>query len=142
MIYTDLTKKALKLCFEAHKNQVDKTDMPYVFHPFHLAECMDDEISTVCALLHDVIEDTDYTFDDLRGMGFPEEVIEALTLLTHDPAVPYMDYVKIIATNPTAKKVKIADLKHNSDLTRMNEIDEYAIRRTKKYKDALAFLQG
>jgi hypothetical protein len=103
---------------------------------------MDDEISTVCALLHDVIEDTDYTFDDLRGMGFPEEVIEALTLLTHDPAVPYMDYVKIIATNPTAKKVKIADLKHNSDLTRMNEIDEYAIRRTKKYKDALAFLQG
>ena len=142
MIYTDLTKKALKLCFEAHKDQVDKTDMPYVFHPFHLAECMDDEISTVCALLHDVIEDTDYTFDDLRGMGFPEEVIEALTLLTHDPAVPYMDYVKIIATNPTAKKVKIADLKHNSDLTRMNEIDEYAIRRTKKYKDALAFLQG
>jgi (p)ppGpp synthase/HD superfamily hydrolase len=142
MIYTELTKKALKLCFEAHKDQVDKTDMPYVFHPFHLAECMDDEISTVCALLHDVIEDTDYTFDDLRGMGFPEEVIEALTLLTHDPAVPYMDYVKIIATNPTAKKVKIADLKHNSDLTRMNEIDEYAIRRTKKYKDALAFLQG
>ena len=142
MIYTDLTKKALKLCFEAHKDQVDKTDMPYVFHPFHLAECMDDEISTVCALLHDVIEDTDYTFDDLRGMGFPEEVIEALTLLTHDPAVPYMDYVKIIATNPTAKKVKIADLKHNSDLTRMNEIDEYAIRRTKKYKDALALLQG
>ena len=142
MIYTPLTKKALKLCFEAHKDQVDKTDMPYVFHPFHLAEQMDDEISTVCALLHDVIEDTDYTFDDLRGMGFPEEVIEALTLLTHDPAVPYMDYVKIIATNPTAKKVKIADLKHNSDLTRMNEIDEYAIRRTKKYKDALALLQG
>ena len=142
MIYTDLTKKALKLCFEAHKDQVDKTDIPYVFHPFHLAECMDDEISTVCALLHDVIEDTDYTFDDLRGMGFPEEVIEVLTLLTHDPAVPYMDYVKIIATNPTAKKVKIADLKHNSDLTRMNEIDEYAIRRTKKYKDALALLQG
>ena len=142
MIYTDLTKKALKLCFEAHKDQVDKTDMPYVFHPFHLAECMDDEISTVCALLHDVIEDTDHTFDDLRGMGFPEEVIEVLTLLTHDPAVPYMDYVKIIATNPTAKKVKIADLKHNSDLTRMNEIDEYAIRRTKKYKDALALLQG
>jgi hypothetical protein len=142
MIYTELTKKALKLCFEAHKDQVDKTDMPYVFHPFHLAECMDDEISTVCALLHDVIEDTDYTFDDLRGMGFPEDVIEALTLLTHDPAVPYMDYIKIIATNPTAKKVKIADLKHNSDLTRMNEIDEYAIRRTKKYKDALAFLQG
>ena len=142
MIYTDLTKKALKLCFEAHKDQVDKTDMPYVFHPFHLAECMDDEISTVCALLHDVIEDTDYTFDDLRGMGFPEEVIEALTLLTHDPAVPYMDYVKIIAANPTAKKVKIADLKHNSDLTRMNEIDEYAIRRTKKYKDALTLLQG
>lgn len=66
MIYTSKTKKALKLCFEAHKEQVDKTDMPYVFHPFHLAEQMKDEETTVVALLHDVIEDTDYTFDDLE----------------------------------------------------------------------------
>ena len=65
MLYTSLTKKALTLCFEAHKDQVDKTGLPYVFHPFHLAEQMDDELSTVCALLHDVVEDTDITFGDL-----------------------------------------------------------------------------
>ena len=65
MLYTPLTKKALTLCFEAHKDQVDKTGLPYVFHPFHLAEQMTDEYTTVCALLHDVIEDTDHTWQDL-----------------------------------------------------------------------------
>ena len=142
MIYTTLTKRALKLCFEAHKDQVDKTDMPYVFHPFHLAEQMTDENTTICALLHDVVEDTDYTIDDLRQMGFPEAVLEALALLTHDPAVPYMDYVKEIAHNPIAKAVKLADLRHNSDLTRMepHEIDERALKRNEKYRIALNYL--
>ncbi len=141
MIYTDLTKKALKLCFEAHKEQVDKTGLPYVFHPFHLAEEMDDEISTVCALLHDVIEDTDTTLDDLRGMGFPEEVVGVLSLLTHADGVPYMDYVREIAKNPTATKVKIADLTHNSDLSRLDSVDEFALRRQEKYMKALEFLR-
>ena len=142
MIYTPLTKKALKLCFESHKDQTDKTGMPYVFHPFHLAESMDDEISTVCALLHDVVEDTETTFEGLAAMGFPTEVIEVLTLLTHEDGVPYMDYVERISHNHTATKVKIADLRHNSDLSRMDEgeIDEYAIKRTEKYKSALALL--
>lgn len=144
MIYTALTKKALRLCFDSHKDQVDKTGMPYVFHPFHLAEQMDDEISTVCALLHDVVEDTDTTLEDLASMGFPTEVIDALTLLTHAPEVPYMDYVERISTNPIATKVKIADLTHNSDLTRMDptEIDEYALKRNEKYKLALALLHS
>ena len=144
MIYTALTKKALRLCFDSHKDQVDKTGMPYVFHPFHLAEQMDDEISTVCALLHDVVEDTDTTLEDLASMGFPTEVIDALTLLMHAPEVPYMDYVERISTNPIATKVKIADLTHNSDLTRMDptEIDEYALKRNEKYKLALALLHS
>ena len=141
MIYTPLTKKALRLCFEAHREQVDKTGLPYVFHPFHLAEQMKDEYTTVCALLHDVVEDTDYTLDDLRGMGFPDAVVDALALLTHDPAVPYMDYVKVIATNPIARKVKMADLRHNSDLSRMDEVDEWAAARTEKYKKALRYLR-
>lgn len=142
MIYTDLTKKALKLCFEAHKSQVDKTNMPYVFHPFHLAEQMDDEISTVCALLHDVVEDTDITFDNLLEMGFPIEVVDIIKLLTHDKVVPYMDYVKRISFNKIATKVKIADLMHNSDLTRMDNVDEWALKRNKKYKQALRLLKG
>lgn len=140
MIYTNLTKKALKLCFEKHKEQVDKTGLPYVFHPFHLAEQMDDEISTVCALLHDVVEDTDVTFNDLIEMGYPKEVISILTLLTHDSSVPYMDYVKKISTNETAKKIKIADLKHNSDISRLDVVDDYAKARNQKYKQALELL--
>ena len=142
MIYTPLTKKALKLCFEAHRNQVDKTGMPYVFHPFHLAESMDDEISTVCALLHDVCEDTDTTLSDLSAMGFSKDVTDALALLTHAPEVPYMDYVKGISENPTATKVKIADLMHNSDMSRLDVIDEYALKRQNKYKEALDFLKS
>ena len=142
MIYTPLTKKALKLCFEAHKNQVDKTGLPYVFHPFHLAEQMKDEYSTVCALLHDVVEDTECTFEDLINMGFPNEVIEALKLLTHADDVPYMDYVKALSVNPIAKAVKIADLTHNSDTSRLDVVDEWALKREEKYKKALEFLNN
>ena len=140
MIYTDLTKKALKLCFEAHKNQVDKTGLPYVFHPFHLAEQMLDEISTICALLHDVVEDTDYTFNDILSMGFPQEVIDVLLLLTHEDNIPYMEYVEKINENPIAKQVKLADLRHNSDLTRLNIIDEKALARVDKYQKAINIL--
>ena len=140
MIYTPNTKKALKLCFEAHKEQVDKSGLPYVFHPFHLAEQMTDEITTAAALLHDVVEDTDYTLDDLTAMGFPKEVTDALELLTHDPDVPYMDYVRAIKANPVAKAVKLADLAHNSDSTRLDVIDEYARAREKKYSEARKIL--
>lgn len=142
MIYTPLTKKALRLCFDAHKEQTDKTGMPYVFHPFHLAEQMTDEISTVCALLHDVVEDTKITFEDLSEMGFPTEVTDVLRLLTHDPAVPYFDYVRALSVNPIAKKVKLADLAHNSDLSRMDasKIDDWALKRTQKYQTAIEIL--
>ena len=144
MIYTDLTKKALKLCFDAHKNQVDKTGAPYVFHPFHLAEQMTDEKTTVTALLHDVAEDTDITLDDLAKMGFDSEVIDALALLTHDDNTPYMDYVATIKPNPIARAVKLADLAHNSDMSRLDpeQIDEWAIKRAEKYKKAIELLKS
>ncbi len=140
MIYTPLTKKALKLCFEAHKNQTDKTGLPYVFHPFHLAEQMTDEYTTVTALLHDVVEDTDYTLNDLKEMGYPDEVITALSLLTHDDSSEYMEYVKRLKNNPIARAVKLADLKHNSDLSRYDTIDNRAVKRTAKYQQAIEIL--
>ncbi len=140
MIYTALTKKALKLCFEAHKEQTDKSGMPYVFHPFHLAEQMDDELSTVCALLHDVVEDTEITPQMLSQMGFPKDVLHVLELLTHDDDTPYMDYVRKISKNPVAKKVKIADLRHNSDLTRLDAPDDAALLRKQKYQEAIRIL--
>ena len=133
----------MKLCFEAHKNQKDKSGLPYVFHPYHLAEQMDDEDSTVVALLHDVVEDTRYTLRDIRRMGFGDTVIEALTLLTHDDAVPYMDYIEKIRSNPLAVKVKLADLEHNSDLTRLDhEPTEADLARREKYQKAKELLEG
>lgn len=141
MIYTEQTKKALKLCFDAHKDQIDKSGMPYVFHPFHLAEQMTDEDTTIVALLHDLIEDTPYTSESLKEMGFSDSVIEAIETMTHDPTVPYLAYIKTIKRNRIASVVKKADLIHNSDLSRLESIDEKALKRAEKYKAALALLQ-
>ena len=140
MIYTPLTKKAMKLCFSAHKEQTDNSGMPYVFHPFHLAEQMTTEETTVVALLHDVVEDTFYTLADIAAMGFPKSVTDALALLTHDDAVPYMEYVAAIRYNPIAKAVKLADLQHNSDLTRLDYVDAKALQRVEKYRKAIELL--
>ena len=131
----------LKISFKAHKDQVDKSGLPYVYHPFHLAEQMNDECSICVALLHDVVEDTDISLDDLASDGFPAEVIEALTLMTHNDNVPYMDYVRKIKTNPIAAKVKLADLEHNSDLTRLDLVDDAALERADKYRRAIFLLR-
>lgn len=139
MIYSP--KAALKICFEAHKEQVDKSGMPYVFHPFHLAEQMEDEKTTIVALLHDTIEDTDYTFDDLIKLGFEDDVTEVLKLITHVDDVPYMEYIAKIKDNPIARKVKLADLRHNIDLSRLEVVDEKALNRKEKYVQAIAFLK-
>ena len=141
MIYTPMTKKALKLCFEAHKEQVDKSGIPYVFHPFHLAEQMKTEESTIVALLHDLVEDTEYTINDLTSMGFGKDITNAIALLTHADGVEYMDYVRAIKENPIAKAVKLADLKHNSDLSRLDDINEKALQRKEKYQKAIALLE-
>ena len=142
MIYTKMTKIALDLCFRAHKDQRDKSGLPYVFHPFHLAEQMLDEESTIVALLHDVIEDTDYTLEDLRKMGFGESVLDAIALMTHEDSVPYMDYVAKIKTNPIAKAVKLADLRHNSDMTRLEVITPRDQQRAEKYLAAIQLLEA
>ena len=140
MIYTPLTKQAMKLCFDAHKDQKDKSGLPYVFHPFHLAEQMQDEVTTVVALLHDVVEDSNYNFADLEKMGYPPVVLDALRLLTHDDSVPYLDYVREVKKNPVATAVKLADLRHNSDLSRLDTVTEQALARREKYLQAQALL--
>ena len=140
MIYTDLTKLAMKLCFERHGKQVDKCGIPYPFHPFHVAESMTDEKTTCVALLHDILEDTDTTKEELIGLGFPADVVEAVCMMTHEDSVPYMDYVRQIKTNPMARAVKISDLKHNSDISRLNTVTEEDLKRVEKYREALDIL--
>lgn len=144
MIYTDKTKQAMKICFFAHRNQYDIGGTPYAFHPFHLAEQMPDEATTIVALLHDVVEDTFYTFDDLM-LHFDREIIDALVLLTHTKGVPYMDYIAAIKDNPIARTVKLADLKHNSDITRLDPIkarEKSTVSRLKKYQKAIELLES
>lgn len=118
MIYTPLTNRAMLLAYRAHDGHLDHGGVPYVFHPLHLAEQMDDEISACVALLHDVVEDTDVTLEALARQ-FPPEVVEAVALLTHDDGEDYFDYVRRLKSNPVAKKVKLADLAHNSDESRL-----------------------
>lgn len=140
MIYTYLTKKAMKIAYNAHLNQVDKSGMPYIFHPIYIAERMDDEESTIVALLHDTIEDSDLTFCDLKLEGFSESVIEALECLTHDKNMQYEEYIQRIKENPLAKKVKKVDLEHNSLLESLEIVDESVMNRLKKYEKAKEML--
>lgn len=144
MIYTPLTVKAMRIAYDAHQGQVDKSGTPYIFHPAHLAEQMPDEFTTCVALLHDVVEDTPLTFEDL-SRDFPSEVINALRKLTHAANSDYFEYVRTLRDDPIAATVKRADLMHNSDETRfvLAPIDAATQERLrKKYQKALAILNG
>ncbi len=142
MIYTTLTNKAMKIAYAAHHGQLDYNGIPYILHPVHLAEQMDDEISCCVALLHDTVEDTDVTLEQLRA-EFPPEVTDAVALLTHEKDTDYFDYVRRITCNPIAVKVKLADLDHNSDQTRCvgSDLSEEKLRYWReKYRKARAIL--
>lgn len=141
MIYTPKTKAAMRLAYAAHKEQVDKNGIPYILHPLHLAEQMDDEDAVCVALLHDVMEDTDITAEEIRSIGMPDAVMDALALLTHDPSEPYFDYVARIKGNALARRVKIADLCHNSDLSRLDVVTDRDRARVRKYARALELLR-
>lgn len=140
MIYTEATREAMRIAFEAHRGQVDRAGIDYVNHPLHLAESMDTEAETCAALLHDVVEDTPWTLDDLASRGIPAEAVEAVGLLTHPDGVPYLEYVAALGRNPIARKVKLADLAHNSDLTRLPHVTEKDLARVKKYRQAADLL--
>lgn len=142
MIYTKMTILAMKTAYTAHSGQLDHNDVPYIFHPYHLAEQMDDELSCTVALLHDVVEDTSLTFADLEQI-FPKQVVEIVMLLTHDKNVDYFDYIQKIKTNAIATKVKLADIEHNSNEDRRigsNLTQEQLLYWKEKYTKAKELL--
>lgn len=139
MINTERTRKAINIAYNAHMGQKDKAGLPYIFHPFHLAEQMETEEECIVALLHDVVEDTDVNFKELEG-EFSSTVIDALKLLTHDKSVDYMEYIETLKKNKIAKKVKIADITHNSDFTRLDKVTQEDVLRNEKYRKALEIL--
>ena len=143
MIYTHLTNEAMKIAYRAHHGQVDKGGIPYIFHPYHLAEQMQDEYTTCVALLHDVVEDTDVTLEELQRI-FPKEVTDAVELMTHKDGVDYLEYVAAIRENPIARAVKLADIAHNSDESRLEDQEGNAAalkRWREKYSKALQILK-
>lgn len=144
MVYTPLTIKAMKLAYAAHHGQTDKSGVPYIFHPYHVAEQMADEFTTCAALLHDVVEDAGLTFKELEDQ-FPKEVLDALRLLTHEKGADYFEYVRAIKDDPIAKAVKLADIAHNSDETRLagckDVTQEQIIRWREKYAKAKRILE-
>lgn len=133
---------AFKIAIEAHKGQVDKAGVDYIEHPKAVAELLETKEEKIVAILHDVVEDTKVTFQDLEQYWFPNNIIIALKLLTKPKKIDYMEYIKKIKENPLAKKVKIADLTHNSDLSRLKEIIDKDLKRLEKYRKALALLKG
>lgn len=150
---TDLSliEKVYETAKNAHGKQIRKSGEPYIIHPLSvaiiLAELEMDKETIVAGILHDVVEDTDMTFEDLERAGFPEEVITALKCLTHEDDVPYLGaYIEGIKANPLARKVKLADLSHNLDSTRLppakNEYERSnREQHVKKYQAAKTFLE-
>lgn len=104
-------------------------------------QSMTDKPTTIAAPLHDVVEDTHYTLQGLAEMGFDQEVLDTLALMTHRKGVPYLEYVAMLKENPIARAVKLADLRHNSDESRPETVDENAKRRLEKCRAASSCLQ-
>ena len=124
---------AIALAADAHRGQRDKSGQPYILHPIRvMLRCQTDE-QRIAAVLHDVVEDTGRTFDDLRQLGYPEEIIAALDCLTKREGEPYEAFVERAASDPIARVVKIADIEDNMDLRRLPGISEKDVERIARY---------
>ena len=138
----DDVKLAHEIAKRAHHGQVDKADVPYILHPETVASLVTKDDEKIVAYLHDVIEDTSYQLSDLEEAGFSSEIIKAVDLLTRKDGQSYNQYLKLVKTNELARVVKLADLKHNSDLSRLNGETPEDVKRVEKYKEALRILQA
>lgn len=136
----NLYDKALNIATRAHKGQIDKAGTNYVEHPIYVASLVSGEEERATALLHDVIEDTTYTEVELLNMEIPQSVVEAVSTLTREQNIPYKVYLDRVKKNELARVVKLADLQHNSDLSRLKKITENDLKRQKKYKKAIEYL--
>lgn len=134
----DIFEKALLIAVMAHKGQVDKNGQPYILHPLAVASKLDTLELKVIGLLHDTIEDTNVTADYLIEMGIPEDLVKIVELLTKPKGEPYENYLRRVKENPMAKKVKLADLAHNTDASRASGLNE---ARKQKYELAKRILQ-
>lgn len=135
-----MLKLALSIATEAHKGQFDKAGVDYIEHPIYVASQVDTEEEKAVALLHDVIEDSPFTAEELLQAGLPETVVTAVQVLTKKKEKDYQTYLENVKSNSLARVVKLADLKHNSDLSRLSSVTDKDLERLEKYKKAIDYL--
>ena len=134
--------RAIAIAAEAHTGQKDKTGISYILHPIRLMIQMDSEEAMIAAVLHDVVEDSVWTLDDLRREGFSDEVLNAVDCLTHreGEGEDYWDYIKRAGSDPIAIKVKLADLLDNLNPNRLDKVTEEDEKRFERYRKAQKML--
>lgn len=135
MLYTPKIIECLRFVEDLHHGQYDKIGAPYILHPVFVAEQMDTEKATIVALLHDVIEDTSITLNDLRNRGYLDEIVAAIDALTRRTGETYSAYIERLSNNKLARRVKIADLQHNLDPERTKMLDNASLQN--RYRNAL-----
>lgn len=133
---------AIKIAVDAHTGQVDKAGKPYILHPLRVMFSMDTDNEQIVAVLHDVVEDTDWTFGRLREVGFPEDVLDAIYSVTRQAGESYMEFIRRAGQNEVGRKVKMADLKDNLDLSRIAEPTKKDHKRMARYRKALEILES
>jgi (p)ppGpp synthase/HD superfamily hydrolase len=131
-----ILERAIDVAVKSHQGQTDKAGQPYILHPLRVMMRMQTHEERIAAVLHDVIEDTDVTIDDLGKAGVPQDVLVVVDHLTHRPDESYEAYVERIATHPIARRIKIADLEDNMDFKRLAQITEKDLARWQKYHRA------
>jgi len=137
-----LLERAIELAVINHKGQTDKADQPYILHPLRLMMSMDTDEKRIVAVLHDIVEDTPITLDNLREEGFGEKIVAAIDCVTKRDGEDYDSFIKRISKNPIATEVKLADLNDNMDLSRLADVTEKDLLRVAKYQRAVKRLRN
>ncbi|HEY0735347.1 MAG TPA: HD domain-containing protein [Herpetosiphonaceae bacterium] len=132
--------RAIAIAAQAHQEQRDKAGAPYILHPLRMMAQMRGEDERIVAVLHDLIEDTEWTLDQLRAEGFSDDVLEAIDCLTRRDDESYEAFIERASHNELARKVKLADLEDNMDLRRIAEVTDKDLERLHKYHRARQML--
>lgn len=133
---------AIMLATQAHQGQVDKAGQAYILHPLRVMFAVEGETTQIVAVLHDVVEDSEVTFDALREMGYHDDIITALDCLTRRENETYTEFVQRAKQNPIARQVKLADIEDNMDVRRLQTLTDTDMRRLQRYRDAWAYLKA
>ncbi len=135
-------ERAIEIAARAHGGQRDKAGAPYILHPLRVMLRVQTETERIAAVLHDVVEDSAWTLDQLRAEGFAPDVLETIEALTRRPEESYEEFVLRAGAHPIARRVKLADLADNTDPTRIAEPTEHDRARMERYRRAIALLTG